>query len=76
MLVLMFHKTQHSRIRFILWNLPNVISCFNCVRTGPPGKPKGPIDVLDVQKDSVQIAWSPPDDDGGKPITYVLLSEL
>jgi len=36
---------------------------------GPPGKPKGPIEVLDVQKDSVLISWKPPEDDGGKPIT-------
>ena len=39
-----------------------------CV-TGPPGKPKGPVEVLDVQKDSVLISWKPPEDDGGKPLT-------
>jgi len=40
-----------------------------CCAAGPPGKPKGPIEVLDVQKDSVLISWKPPEDDGGKPLT-------
>lgn len=42
--------------------------------TGPPGRPKGPVEVLDVQKDSAKISWNPPDDDGGKPITLVVTS--
>ena len=40
-----------------------------CCITGPPGKPKGPIELLDVQKDSVLISWKPPEDTGGKPLT-------
>jgi len=36
---------------------------------GPPEKPNGKIEVLDVQKDSVLIAWKPPGDTGGKPLT-------
>lgn len=42
--------------------------CFWYV-AGPPGKPKGPIEVLDVQKDNVLISWKPPEDTGGKPLT-------
>lgn len=36
---------------------------------GPPGKPKGPLEVVDIQKDSVTVAWKPPEDDGGRPVT-------
>jgi len=45
------------------------IDSTRCYITGPPGKPKGPIEVLDVQKDSVLISWKPPEDTGGKPLT-------
>lgn len=36
---------------------------------GPPGKPKGPLAVKDVTKDSCKLSWKKPEDDGGKPIT-------
>ncbi|ESO03551.1 hypothetical protein HELRODRAFT_191869 [Helobdella robusta] len=42
---------------------------------GPPGKPKGPLEVTDIQKDSATIAWKPPADDGGKPITGYTLEK-
>jgi len=42
--------------------------CVENVCLGPPSKPKGPLEVLDVQKDSATIAWKKPEDDGGKPI--------
>jgi len=45
------------------------------VLVGPPGRPKGPLEVVDVQKDSATIAWKAPEDDGGKPITYVQNSQ-
>ena len=51
---------------FVDWGKDHIRQ--RCV-TGPPGKPKGPIEVLDVQKDSVLISWKPPEDDGGKPLT-------
>ncbi|KRF85408.1 twitchin isoform X27 [Drosophila virilis] len=35
----------------------------------PPGKPKGPLAVKDITKDSCKLKWQKPDDDGGKPIT-------
>ncbi|XP_037720926.1 twitchin isoform X30 [Drosophila subpulchrella] len=35
----------------------------------PPGKPKGPLDVKDITKDSCKLKWKKPEDDGGKPIT-------
>lgn len=43
---------------------------------GPPGRPKGPLEVLDVQKDSVTIAWKPPEDNGGRPITLVQVDSV
>ena len=36
---------------------------------GPPGRPKGPLDVEDVKKDSCLLKWKPPEDDGGNEIT-------
>ncbi|EDW50927.1 GM26811 [Drosophila sechellia] len=35
----------------------------------PPSKPRGPLDVKDVTKDSCKLKWKKPEDDGGKPIS-------
>ena len=35
-----------------------------------PSKPKGPLKVSDVTKSGCKLAWQPPEDDGGKPITF------
>ncbi|XP_052800015.1 twitchin-like isoform X4 [Mya arenaria] len=35
---------------------------------GPPSKPKGPLDVTDVTKNSAKLGWQAPEDDGGVPI--------
>lgn len=38
-----------------------------------PSKPTGPIEILDVQRDSITVQWNPPKHDGGSPLTaYVL----
>ncbi|GIY64293.1 twitchin [Caerostris darwini] len=40
---------------------------------GKPGAPEGPLEVKDIQKDSVTLAWNPPKDDGGSEIiSYVI----
>lgn len=36
---------------------------------GPPEKPKGPLEVTCITKDSCKLNWQKPDDDGGKPVT-------
>lgn len=36
---------------------------------GPPAKPKGPLEVKDITKDSCKLKWKKPGDDGGKPVT-------
>jgi hypothetical protein len=36
--------------------------------TGPPGRPKGPLEVADITKNSAKLAWKEPEDDGGQPI--------
>ncbi|XP_073811656.1 projectin protein bent isoform X33 [Musca autumnalis] len=36
---------------------------------GAPGKPKGPLKVDNITKDSCKLKWKKPEDDGGKPIT-------
>lgn len=47
-------------------------SSTGCCLTGPPDIPTGPLEAVDVQKDSVTLAWKPPKDDGGKPLTFVI----
>ena len=38
-----------------------------------PSAPKGPVEFSDIKKDSVTVAWQPPDNDGGAPIKEYLL---
>ncbi|XP_018789320.1 PREDICTED: twitchin isoform X17 [Bactrocera latifrons] len=35
----------------------------------PPAKPKGPLEIKDITKDSCKLKWKKPEDDGGKPVT-------
>lgn len=43
------------------------------VFTELPGKPVGPLEVLDIQRTNISIRWKPPKDDGGVPLTaYVI----
>ncbi|KAK7507540.1 hypothetical protein BaRGS_00001475, partial [Batillaria attramentaria] len=38
-----------------------------------PGKPVGPLEAIDIQRNSITIRWKPPTDDGGSPLTgYVV----
>lgn len=41
-----------------------------------PSKPKGPLKVSDVTKNACKLAWQPPEDDGGKPITGYVVEKL
>lgn len=38
-----------------------------------PGKPKGPLDIVDVYSDRAAILWDRPDNDGGCPITHYVV---
>ena len=38
---------------------------------GPPSRPRGPLEVKEVTKSSVTLSWSPPEDSGGKEISWV-----
>lgn len=40
-----------------------------------PSKPIGPIEVTDVQRDSISIKWKAPKDDGGSPITGYIIDK-
>ena len=37
---------------------------------GKPGQPEGPLEVSDVNQDSVKLKWKPPLDNGGFDIRY------
>ncbi|TMS38626.1 hypothetical protein L596_005310 [Steinernema carpocapsae] len=41
-----------------------------------PSRPKGPLEVSDVFEDNCNLAWKPPDDDGGEPIEYYEVEKL
>ena len=41
-----------------------------------PSKPKGPLKVKDVTKNGCKLAWQPPEDDGGKPLTGYVVEKL
>lgn len=38
--------------------------------TGVPKKPKGPLQVSDVNAEGCKLKWEPPEDDGGTPVDY------
>ena len=38
--------------------------------SAPPGKPRGPLDVSDITKNTCHLKWKPPSDDGGEKITH------
>lgn len=40
---------------------------------GPPAIPRGPMQVLDRTPSSIEIKWSPPEDNGGTPITNYII---
>lgn len=41
-----------------------------------PSKPRGPLEVNDVYEDNCNLAWKPPEDDGGEPIEYYEVEKL
>jgi titin len=46
---------------------------FEVIVQDRPAPPKGPLAVDGITKDACQLAWQPPEDDGGSPITnYVV----
>lgn len=44
-----------------------------CVFSDVPGKPKGPLDIVDVYSDRAAVLWDRPDNDGGCPITHYVV---
>uniref|UniRef100_A0A5K3EN24 non-specific serine/threonine protein kinase n=1 Tax=Mesocestoides corti TaxID=53468 RepID=A0A5K3EN24_MESCO len=43
---------------------------------GKPTKPRGPLEVKEVTKNSCVLEWKPPSDDGGEPIQYYLVEKM
>lgn len=37
---------------------------------GTSKKPKGPLQVSDVNAEGCKLKWEPPEDDGGAPVDY------
>lgn len=43
---------------------------------GPPGKPKGPLDVSDIRAEGCKLKWNKPEDDGGQPVEYYVIERM
>ena len=61
----MTHNINLSYIK--LWNLFNFLDA--------PAKPEGPVELSNITKDSVTLAWQPPSKDGGTPLTGYIIEQ-
>lgn len=43
---------------------------------GRPSKPRGPMAISDVFEDRATLAWIPPEDDGGEPISHYEIEKM
>ncbi|GAA49621.1 twitchin, partial [Clonorchis sinensis] len=43
---------------------------------GPPEAPNGPLTINDIKGDSCKLAWNPPTDNGGSPVTNYVVEKL
>lgn len=41
-----------------------------------PSPPQGPLDVFDITLETCSMAWRPPLDDGGSPITNYVIEKM
>ena len=46
---------------------------FRVVVTGLPDQPTGPIEMGEIQRNSIRISWRPPKNDGGKKVTHYIV---
>ncbi|CAH8526186.1 unnamed protein product [Heterobilharzia americana] len=46
------------------------------VALGKPSRPVGPLEITDVTKNSAQLSWKKPEDDGGTPITHYKVEKM
>ena len=44
--------------------------------TAKPGKPEGPLEVSDINKEGCKLKWKRPKDDGGEPIDGYLVEKM
>ncbi|XP_070200689.1 twitchin-like isoform X4 [Littorina saxatilis] len=67
-------KTDTGKFSVTLQNDKGQDTCsVNVTVFDSPSKPEGPLDISDVTPDGCILKWSPPLEDGGKPITnYVV----
>ena len=73
----MYLSSLRSKIRLSCRLFVSFLDCLaNTVNTGflyfprsdKPGKPEGPLNVMDIYRDRCRLSWKPPLDDGGMPI--------
>lgn len=48
----------------------------NTCITDKPSAPEGPLEISDIHKEGCKLKWSPPEDDGGVPITEYLVEKF
>lgn len=55
--------------------LPSNVSVYYYLSKAKPGKPEGPLEVIDIHKESCKLKWKKPKDDGGEPIEGYLVEK-
>lgn len=54
-----------------LWVL---MACF--ISLDKPSPPEGPLEITDMTPETCSLAWKPPLDDGGSPITNYIVEKF
>lgn len=57
-------------------NYQFLYQCFFGMVLDKPGKPEGPIKISDVHKEGCSLKWSPPEDDGGVPLSHYVVEKM
>ncbi|ETN78588.1 immunoglobulin I-set domain protein [Necator americanus] len=67
-------RSDSGQFTIILKNASGIAdSTAKVTVVGRPTPPKGPLDISDIHTDGATLAWNPPEDDGGDPLTGYII---
>lgn len=78
-------ELTRPKLKFVCWVSGKCfLSCIDLKKqflitilvTGAPNKPKGPLQVSDVNAEGCKLKWEPPEDDGGAPVDYYSVERM